>query len=197
MASDPALVLLTAEEYRRASIILEGVPGTAAHLDPRSLVPGMTYVAFATELYFKFLFLRDKGKDAPNEHDLRKLFRMLRRDIQKRIKTKWESPVAGVLIIRNPIAAATRKPHPDFDETLRLSANAFIRLRYAYQYPRSALNYIGGDIMECARDVIYEDYPTEYAASRLPLPPGAINKSQITGVVDKLDTHPLRQPPKK
>lgn len=50
--------------------------------------------------------------------------------------------------------------------------------------------------MECARDVIYEDYPTEYAASRLPLPPGAINKSQITAVVDKLDTHPLRQPPK-
>jgi hypothetical protein len=169
-------MLLHAEEFRRASIVLYGDErNPPAEYDAHVLIPRATLEAFACELYTKFLILIDRPNASIDTHNLQKLYYRLSDEMQSLVRHDWENPGPVKLKIRKSLDAATGKI-TTFDSCLADSAELFVRLRYKYENRSPRLGNIGaGDIMDSLRRVIFGRFPTEYADVRLPLPPNAIS----------------------
>jgi hypothetical protein len=120
-------------------------------------------------------------------------------DLLKGSRLKWNNPTTAEAAKRAAVARVVgRDRHPDFDETLKISAKAFINLRYSYEPKnQTALDFLAGDIMECTRRSIFEEYPSEYAEVRLPLPNGALSLSQQNAVHHSVMTTLTHKPVKR
>ncbi|MFW6028249.1 MAG: hypothetical protein ACOC9Q_01850 [bacterium] len=171
IAMEPKAILLNAEEFRRAAIMLEGDQLRGDQMDPHVSVPLAVCNAFAAEMYLKFLVLIRTGKEARNTHNLRKLFNLLPRSIQRLIQREWENPPAIEQAIRAEISE--RFGSRTFDQTLDESADAFVEWRYHYEH--KSLRRFSGDLMGAFRRVVFSLYPVEFADVRLPLPKGALS----------------------
>ncbi|MET4477994.1 hypothetical protein [Bradyrhizobium sp. F1.13.3] len=165
-------MLLNAEEFRKAAIMLESYPFLSG-LDPHIIIPMMVCYAFATEMYLKFLLSHVTGRDVPETHDLEELFRNLPKPVKRRIKKAWENPPGIEANIRNAIESKLGRSR-SFEETLSDSAHAFVSLRYHYELGNVTGFNFSGDLLGAIRRVIFELYPTEFSDIRLPLPIGAV-----------------------
>ena len=171
-------LLLHAEEFRRTAIVLNGDERDMFRVrDGHTILPMSVLDAFACELYFKFLIAKTTGRNPPWKHNLVELFNLIPPDLQALIKFRWDNPKRSQAALR--AAAGNRE---NFHTCLQQSATAFERLRYSYQYKMEALVWRGEDIMETTRNVIFEIFGEEFAASRLPLPPNAVNKDEANVV---------------
>jgi len=187
MSADPRRILQCAEEFRRAGIKLEGDARIGEHMtDLHVLNPMAVCFAFAFEIYLKFLIKKTTATEPPFTHNLRELFDLLPADISDKIKQKWENPHPNMAAQRAEFAKRLGKNHPGFDEILNRESNIFQKLRYPYHYEGGDWTWLGADIMECTRRVIYELFPNEFSDIRLALPPGSLSQAMQNKVIHQI-----------
>jgi HEPN domain-containing protein len=122
--------------------------------------PSMVLSAFASELYLKCLLCAEHGK-IPNGHNLKTLFLQLATSTRKRIDELWGE------YIRQPHRQATldyirsmsggENIQSDLLYALKISANAFIELRYFYENQQAF--FILDEFPDILRKVTLENYP--------------------------------------
>ncbi|WP_141506730.1 hypothetical protein [Rhizobium phaseoli] len=182
---DARHVLLTAERFRRAAIKLEGIPNTPDSLsDIHLMIPRLVNLAFATEIYLKFLIITKTAEQNPRGHKLDLLYSKLPGKYRAEIKAQWENMTPNEMEVRAARDLQSGKAPPTFETSLADSASCFEALRYAYENPKQ-IKLVDGDIMEATRRVIFRSFPTEYADVRLPLPAGVVPPEQKHGVMER------------
>jgi hypothetical protein len=114
-------------------------------------------LAFALELYLKILIGIQLGKP-PQTHSLVELFGRLNPPTQARVRQRFQA------VPRRPemvaMLAAAGAPS-DFDGMLKVSNDAFVRARYAYENVNTppGKGWMGNEIMEAVRQLILEAHP--------------------------------------
>ncbi|MBY5357746.1 hypothetical protein HFO94_30260 [Rhizobium leguminosarum] len=182
---DARHVLLTAERFRRAAIKLEGIPNTPDYLsDIHLAIPRLVNLAFATEIYLKFLIITKTTEPNPRGHKLDLLYSKLPAKLQAEIKVQWENMTPNEMEVRAVRVVKSGITSPTFEISLADSASCFEALRYAYEDPQQ-IKLFDGDIMEAIRRIIFRSFPTEYADVRLPLPRGVLPPQQKAGVAER------------
>lgn len=168
-------IYIVAEQFRSAAILSDYIPHIAARMPVlRQAIEGvglslptlylptayMVCRALSLELYFKCL-MRIVGKQFGREHDLEKLFHLLSKRTQKKIKTYWQEGSARVVSdVENNYANSGRPvPKVDFDFVLKVSKGAFTQLRYIYEGVGQDTGWLGDQIADSARRVILEMRP--------------------------------------
>jgi hypothetical protein len=154
---DPKAIFQSGEMYRAASAIL-GQP----RYSPQFIAPACALAAFSLELYFKSLIVFD-DRVAPENHDLQRLFSLLSRDHQQKIRDFFRQENAKLELQYRAIEKHEGRPipRPNFDRILDLSKNAFTKLRYAYQTDnlRDGEGWTGSVIWDGTRTLILKLHP--------------------------------------
>jgi hypothetical protein len=145
---DPRAVFATAEQFwRGANTLAEGLTTG----DQSAWVAMIACQAFALELYFKCLALQE-GKDILDSHSLSRLYKVLNGKTQNEIRRRGEPLVAQ--------AAKHLGKQRDFDSALKVSSDAFMKVRYLYEGVKPGSGWMCSGVMRVTRDLILERNPT-------------------------------------
>jgi hypothetical protein len=162
---DPLKIYLNAEGFRFADTCLR-----RAGSDPNVMnvigTAQMVLAAFTLELYFKCLLCLETGK-VPQTHNLKALFLGLTHSTRQRIDALWNPKAIELDYLFNTMERVTGTLVPrDLAAALDISANAFVRIRYAHEDDKSA--FIVGDLPSIVRRVILEKMPDWASVGRAP-----------------------------
>ena len=184
-------MLLTAEEFRRAGIVLEG-DRTKGAPDVHVSIPMIVCFAFSSEMYLKFLICARTTREIPGIHSLKDLFNNhVPKDVRPIIKRHWENPPAVDLQLRTAVNQHLKRKLLTFEEALAESAKAFVEWRYHYE--SKGIITMDGSLNSAFRAAVFELYPTEFADVRLPLPRGAL-PADMQNVVNVAVRNPANDP---
>jgi hypothetical protein len=124
-------VCLTANNFFAASAALNEKIGQTNDIGTY-IAPYVTVTSFTIELYLKCIFMLDKGKSAPNIHDLAKLYNSLGDESKIVIEKVYEMAVS-----HDPIVNAMRAQVPemitDLNKVFKEISGAFVKWRYSYE----------------------------------------------------------------
>jgi hypothetical protein len=160
-------IFVVAEQFRAAARLAVVIPAMATAVptlqEAASLflpTASMVCSALSLELYFKCL-IRMGRKSYVHGHDLYKLFYLIGKPTQARIKQCWQANSAQVTADINRMYAGSGRPVPKatFDFVLSASKDAFTVMRYGYQGIPSDQGWLADTVVECARNAILERNP--------------------------------------
>jgi hypothetical protein len=169
-------IFIIAEQFRYAGKLATIIPMSDhkfAHFLPNLPTAAMVCSAFSLELYFKCL-IRMSRKSFGREHDLTKLFSLIGRRNQAKIKKYWQDHSATVRADVQTMYKDSPLPTPevDFKFCLAASKDAFVQMRYVYERGiESGRGWLGDTIVEGARGTILDKHPKwESARQTSPMP---------------------------
>jgi hypothetical protein len=173
-------LFVVAEQFRSAGRLAYLIPLYAADPAIQRLrmgdLPNMpaaasTCLAFSLELYFKCL-IRISRKSFEREHDLVRLFNLIGKRNQAKIRRYFRQNFSDVRAYLQRIYQESRFPVPkaDFDYVLSASKDAFVIMRYIYEGMPSDTGWLADDVLEGARKVILASHPEWERARQTGLP---------------------------
>jgi hypothetical protein len=158
---DPFKIFEHASHFHESDHRLRNtVPHDRPDQIPLIAQPAMVMSVFASELYLKSLLCAETG-DAPNTHNLKKLFDALQPSTCRRLEDAWDADIRRperqkvIDHIRTLPRGSTLKL--DLPYLLNIGANAFVELRYFYEKQRA--DFLLGDFPNLLRKVILERFP--------------------------------------
>jgi HEPN domain-containing protein len=167
---DPLNIFVVADQFRATASLSLVIPNVASviatvipelHSASRLYLPTsyMVCKAFALELYFKCL-IRIGGRSYGREHDLKKLFRLIRLAHRSEIERRWQVNADALRSEVHGMYAADGRPLPkvDLNFVLTTSKDAFSIMRYAFEGIPPDTGWLADTILEAARDTILAMY---------------------------------------
>lgn len=120
----------------------------------------MVCKAFSLELYFKSL-IRIGERSYGREHDLKKLFRLIRPTHRAEIERRWQVNADALRSEIHGMYAANGRPLPqvDLNFVLTVSKDAFSIMRYAFEGVPHDSGWLADTILEAVRDTILAMHP--------------------------------------
>jgi hypothetical protein len=123
---DPKSVFIAAGYYQDGATVLNMALSPQV---PSRFFPWSVLCAFSLELYLKCLLIMENG-NAPETHNLKELFRNLKRqtkaELKKQYYLKMQTDPVGKMRLERGEAV-------DLESDLETSKDAFVRMRYAYE----------------------------------------------------------------
>ncbi|MGA2483347.1 MAG: hypothetical protein ABSF92_09530 [Candidatus Acidiferrales bacterium] len=150
--ADPKGIFGTAEVYLTGASML-------ANRLPDLMFPWVMCSAFSLELYLKCLILVERGT-LEKGHDLADLFSKTTPESQKAIRASYESHKAKMEAMYAAVKGIPA-PKTDFDYVLHISADAFVKFRYAFEQGTGGgdFGWSASPISECVRGRLLELHP--------------------------------------
>ena len=129
-------------------------PQVMAYIMP----PAIVLSAFTSELLLKCILIIENG-DAPNTHDLRKLFDEVSASVQQSIIAGWNETIAGhEKQFAYQESLSGRKIPRDLPTALTVCGRAFEGMRYVYEDPMKT-NFYLIDLARILLNVIWDIKP--------------------------------------
>lgn len=146
---DPARdIFLQAARFELAAMLLKDQ--LTIHRKFHFMPPFVTNAAFALELYMKCMIVM-QGGEVPAEHDLEYLFSNISRVTKAKLRKRFNTISIEQKIFEKP----------DLDSLLKMSKDAFVFLRYAYEEDSGDKGTGFGlwPLLVCIREFIFEAKP--------------------------------------
>jgi hypothetical protein len=153
---DPLPIYMQAERFRIADHVLRS-DQILLQYGPSVGAPTLVLAAFASELFFKCLFVIETGRPAPEIHELRKLFLLLSDAARAEIEQNWNqyNLMPQRITMYEAIERRAGRPIPrDLRWSLRAGTDAFTALRYAHEEQHSNTTFFLGDLHMMVREAI-------------------------------------------
>jgi HEPN domain-containing protein len=160
-APDPLTVYLQAERFRIADRVLRE-DSVLQQVGASVAAPSMVLAAFSAELFLKCLFVIETGRDAPEIHELRKLFLLLSDDARSEIEASWDDYVLQPrrAQVYEVLEQNFGRPIPrDLRWSLRTGGDGFSVLRYAHEPQNANHTFLLGDFHYMVRKAILRRRP--------------------------------------
>ncbi|OOF10251.1 MULTISPECIES: hypothetical protein [unclassified Salinivibrio] len=156
------------EDRAKSIFSSAGMYSKAAHLmnegsrgDPSLLIPSQVNAALALELYFKSLYLIEKGSDfkvgGRHSHDFHALFSDLSRQSKEKLLYQFQSAISSrdmsdvVTMERETKVEIPR----DLEGNLQSWSGVFTKVRYVYDKPKHAVSMMFfPEIEQAVRDTV-------------------------------------------
>jgi hypothetical protein len=168
---DPLNIFVVADQFRATaslSVVIPRVAPVIATVIPELHTASALYLptsymvckAFALELYFKCL-IRVGQRTYGREHDLKKLFRLIRPAHRSEVESRWQVNADALRTEIHGMYAGNGRPLPkvDLNFVLTVSKDAFSLMRYAFEGIPSDTGWLADTVLEAARDTILTMHP--------------------------------------